>query len=91
MRSMAIKFSWDNSWALDSTFGTNQYGLPLYAAIVPNQDGIGVPVFNMLWTKDKEEGHEGIALEDMRALHRFGRLFAYRGIDTTNHVERHWE
>ncbi|XP_024400655.1 uncharacterized protein [Physcomitrium patens] len=46
---------------------TNQCDLPLYAAIVPNQDGKGVPVFYMLCTKDQKqnlgEGHEGIALE----------------------------
>ena len=53
----------DNAWALDSTFKTNQWDLPLYAAIVPNQDGKGMPVFYMLCTKDKNEGHEGIAIE----------------------------
>jgi hypothetical protein len=37
--------------------------LPLYAAIVPNQDGKGMPVFYMLCTKDNKQGHEGIALE----------------------------
>jgi hypothetical protein len=36
--------------------------LPLYAAIVPNQDGKGVPVFYML-CKDKKQWHEGIAIE----------------------------
>ena len=53
----------DNAWALDSTFKTNQWDLPLYAAIVPNQDGKGMPVFYMLCTKDKNEGHEGIAIK----------------------------
>ena len=37
--------------------------LPLYAAIVPNQDGKGMPVFYMLCTKDNKQGHERIALE----------------------------
>ena len=63
MRDVAKKFSPAKSWAVDSTFKTNQYGLPLYAAIVPNQDGIGMPVFYMLCSNDVKEGHEGIALE----------------------------
>jgi hypothetical protein len=37
--------------------------LPLYAAIVPNQDRKGMPVFYMLCTKDNKQRHEGIALE----------------------------
>ena len=63
MRNSAKRFSGNNSWALDSTFKTNQYGLPLYAAIVPNQDGIGIPVFYMLCSNDVKQGHEGIAIE----------------------------
>jgi hypothetical protein len=63
MRSVAQRFSHGNSWALDSTFKTNQYDLPLYAAIVPNQDGKGMPVFYMLRTKDNKQGHKRIALE----------------------------
>lgn len=63
MKNMAIRFSKNNSWALDSTFKTNQYDLPLYAAVVPNEDGRGMPVFYMLCSKDKKQGHEGIALE----------------------------
>ena len=49
--------------AIDSTFKTNQYGLPLYAAVVPNQDGKAMPVFYMLCSNDVKGGHEGIALE----------------------------
>jgi len=63
MRNSAKRFSGNNSWALDSTFKTNQYGLPLYGAIVPNQDGIGIPVFYMLCSNDVKQGHEGIAIE----------------------------
>ena len=52
---------------MGSTFSTNQYGLPLYAAIVPNQEEKRVPIFYMLCTTDvkREQGqsHEGIALE----------------------------
>jgi hypothetical protein len=63
MRDVAKRFSLGNSWALDSAFKTNQYDLPLYAAIVPNQDGKGVPVFYMLCSKDKKQRHEGIAIK----------------------------
>jgi hypothetical protein len=62
MRSAIQRFSHGNSWALDSIFKTSQYDLPLYASIVPNQDGKGIPVFYMLCTKDNKHGHEGIAL-----------------------------
>jgi hypothetical protein len=73
MRKSAQRFSGNNSWALDSTFKTNQYGLPLYAAIVPNQDGIGIPVFYMLCSNDPQGGHEGVAI-DIALFHVFESL-----------------
>ena len=63
MKDVTNKFCKGNAWALDSTFKTNQWGLPLYAAIVPYQDEKKMPVFYMLCTKDKNKGHEGIAIE----------------------------
>jgi hypothetical protein len=42
---------------------THQYDLPLYEAIVLNQFGKGILIFYMLCSKDKEKGHEGIAIE----------------------------
>ena len=60
---MAKNFSKDNAWALDSTFKTNQWDLPLYAAIFPNQDGKETPAFYILCTKDKNERHEDIVIE----------------------------
>lgn len=60
MRSMVSRFFNNNSWALDSTLKTNQNGLPLYAAIVPNQDGIDMSVFHMLCSNDIKQRHEGI-------------------------------
>ena len=63
MKNIAQRFSVGNSWTIDSTFKTNQYGLPLYAAVVPNQDGKAMPVFYMLCSNDVKGGHEGIALE----------------------------
>jgi len=63
MKKSAQIFSSNNFWALDSIFKTNQYGLSLYAAIVPNQDGIGTSVFYMLYNNVIKQGHEGIAIE----------------------------
>jgi hypothetical protein len=62
MRDVVKMFSLGNSWTLDSTFKTNECNLPLYAAIVPNQDGKKVPVFYMLCSKDKKQEHKGIVL-----------------------------
>ena len=63
MRYIAKRFSTGKSWTLDSTFKTNNYDLPLYAAVVPNDDRRGMPVFYMLCSKDKGQGHQGIAIE----------------------------
>ena len=60
---MAKIFLTQNSWAFDSTFKTNQYGWPLFAAIVPNKDGNGISVFYMLCSIDKQQGHEEIAMK----------------------------
>lgn len=59
---VAPRFSGESAWALDSTFKTNQFHLPLYGAMVPNQDGVGMPLFFMLCSADKGEQHEGAAL-----------------------------
>jgi hypothetical protein len=63
MRELAKKITPNSAWALDSTFKTNQYGLPLYAAMCPNFQGIGMPIFLMLCSADKGSGQEGVALE----------------------------
>ena len=62
MKILAQRFSVTNSLALDSTFKTNQYRLPFYAVIVPNQDGIGIPIFYMFCSNDMKQRHEGIAI-----------------------------
>ena len=59
---MAMRFSTNNSWAIDSTFKTNIYGLPLYAAVLPNQQGVGLPIWFMLCTVDPGCRHDVIAL-----------------------------
>ena len=48
IQNSAQRFSATNFWALNFTFKTNRYGLPLYVSIVPNENGIGIPVFYML-------------------------------------------
>ena len=53
----------NNSWAIDSTFKTNQFGLPLYAVVAPNAMGIGIPLWSMLCSSDKGSNHEQVALE----------------------------
>jgi hypothetical protein len=63
MRQNAIRFSFGRSWAIDSTFKTNQYDLPLYAGIVPNQCGRGMHVFYMLCSKNTGSIQEKITLE----------------------------
>lgn len=71
MQKSSLRFSSDNSWVLDSTFKTNQYGLTLYVAIVPNQDGIGILVFYMLCSNEVKEWHECLAIE-IALSHVFG-------------------
>jgi hypothetical protein len=63
MKKMTNFFSTHNSWAFDFTFKTNQFGLPLYAAIVPNEDEYDIPIFYILCSIDKQQGHKGIAIE----------------------------
>lgn len=63
MLQTAIRFSYQSAWAVDSTFKTNVFGLPLYAAVLPNQLGVGIPVWLMMCTNDVGTSHESIALE----------------------------
>jgi len=73
MRGNAKRFSKGCSLAFDSIFRMNQYDLPLCAAVVPNQDGKAMPVFYMLSSKDKDGGHEGIAIE-LALVHVFSNI-----------------
>ena len=43
MLNMGIRLSKNNAWAIDSTFKTNVFGLPLYATVAPNEHGVGIP------------------------------------------------
>ena len=52
MRDVTKKCFKGNAWALDYTFKTNQWKLPLYAAIVHNQDENKMLVFYMLCMKE---------------------------------------
>ena len=63
MKNAVQRFSSTNSWASDSTFKINLYGLPFYAAIVPNQDKIVILVFYMFYNNNMKQEHEDIAIE----------------------------
>ena len=63
MRELALRITPGSAWALDSTFKTNQYGLPLYAAMCPNSRGLGMPIFLMLCSSDVKSGQESMALK----------------------------
>ena len=63
MLNMCMRLSKNNAWAIDSTFKTNVFGLPLYAAVAPNEQGVGIPLWYMLCTNDAGYHHEQLALE----------------------------
>ena len=60
---MCTRFSKNNAWEIDSTCKTNVFGLPLYAAVAPNEQGVGIPLWYMLCTNDAGSQHEQLALE----------------------------
>ena len=62
MREQAIQITPKSAWAIDSTFKTNQYALPLYAAMRPNNRGYGMSNFLMFCSKDYQEDHEATTL-----------------------------
>eukprot|EP00058_Branchiostoma_floridae_P000494 XP_002585982.1 hypothetical protein BRAFLDRAFT_110252 [Branchiostoma floridae] len=61
-QKMAERFSPNSAWSVDSTFGLNTFGFPLYAATVPNQNGEGIPIFFLL-TSAENGPQEEIGLE----------------------------
>ena len=63
MLHILMRFSQNNAWAVDSTFKTNVFGLPLYAAVLPNQNGVGIPIWLMLCSSDVGSQQENVALE----------------------------
>ena len=52
----------NSAWVIDSTFKTNQWGMPLFAGVCPNASGLGMPIFIMLCSDDNESGQVGTAL-----------------------------
>ena len=62
MRELVIQINSNSVWAIDSTFKTNQYGLPLYAAMCLNNRGYGTPIFLMFYSTDYQVGHEVTSL-----------------------------
>jgi hypothetical protein len=47
---------------IDSTFKTNQWGMPLFAGLCSNASGLGMPIFLMLYSNDNENGQVGTTL-----------------------------
>ena len=66
MLTMCMRLSNNNAWAIDSTFKTNVYDLPLYVAVAPNEKRVGIPLWYMLCTNDAGSHHEQLALEMTR-------------------------
>ena len=63
MIHLAKRVTPNSVYAVDSTFKTNQYNMPLFGAVCPNEKGIGMHVFLMICSNDTNSGHEGIALQ----------------------------
>ncbi|XP_066298926.1 uncharacterized protein [Branchiostoma lanceolatum] len=57
-RQAAERFSPNSVWTVDSTFGLNSYGLPVFSAVVPNQNRQGLPIFYLITSNDKKTKHE---------------------------------
>ena len=62
MHELAIQITPNSAWAIDGTFKTNQYEVPLYVTMLPNNGGYGMPIFLMFCSKDYQEGHEATTL-----------------------------
>ena len=62
MYHMCMRLSKNNAWAIDSTFKTNVFGLPLYVVVALNEQTIGIPLWYMLCTNDAGSHHEQLAL-----------------------------
>jgi hypothetical protein len=62
MRELTMNITPNSAWAIDSTFKTNQYGLPLYATMCHNTRMLGMPIFLMLCSTDVDKRHEAVAL-----------------------------
>ncbi|EFJ28401.1 hypothetical protein SELMODRAFT_411147 [Selaginella moellendorffii] len=55
MRDCAKRFSVGSSWVVSRLLRGNQFGLSLYAGIVPNQAGDELPIWMMLCSSDTDE------------------------------------
>ena len=53
----------NNDWAINSTFKTNVFWLPLYVAVAPNEQGVDIALWYMICTNGVNSQHEQLALE----------------------------
>jgi len=62
MRELTMNIIPNSAWAIDYTFKTNQYGLPLYTTMCLNTRMLGMPIFFMLCSTNVDKRHETVAL-----------------------------
>jgi hypothetical protein len=63
MIQLAKRLTPNSAWAVDSTFKTNQYNMPLFGVVCPNEKDIGMLVLLKLCSNDKNSGHEEIPFQ----------------------------
>jgi hypothetical protein len=61
MLQLAKRLTLNSAWAIDLTFKTNQYNMPLFRIVCPYEEKIGMLIFLMLFSNYKNNGYEGIA------------------------------
>ena len=66
-----------NAWTIDSTVKTNQFTLSFYAAVAPNNMGVGIPLWYMLYCSNQGSKHEQFALETCLKI-IFARMLSLR-------------
>ena len=61
--NMCMCLSKNNAWAIESTFKTNVFEMPLYVIAAPNEQGVRIPLWHILCTNDIRSQHEQQTLE----------------------------
>ena len=62
MLQLAKRLTLNSRGAIDSTFKTNQYNMPLFEVVCPNVEDIGMFIYLMLCSNDKNNAYEDISL-----------------------------
>ena len=73
MLGMCIWLFYVYSWAIDSKFKTRHFGLPLCVRVVPNNKGVGIPLWYMLHSYDCGSNHAQLVLDmTLRIIFKYG-------------------